>query len=88
MGKVEDDRRRGFVLEVLFKGEVAFKDTDGCGYRTDERVIYRPASSRRGWEKEMVEIPIEKKLEFCSEKNSLLLSKYLGTWYYIYNNKD
>ena len=27
----------------------------------------------------MVEIPIEKKLEFCSEKNSLLLSKYLGT---------
>jgi hypothetical protein len=41
MGKVEDDRRRGFVLEVLFKGEVAFKDTDGCGYRTDERVIYR-----------------------------------------------
>jgi hypothetical protein len=45
MGKVEDDRRRGFVLEVLFKGEVAFKDTDGCGYRTDERVIYRPASS-------------------------------------------
>ena len=59
MGKVEDDRRRGFVLEVLFKGEVAFKDTDGCGYRTDERVIYRPASSRRGWEKEMVEIPID-----------------------------
>ena len=45
MGKVKDDRRRGFVLEVLFKGEVAFKDTDGCGYRTDERVIYRPASS-------------------------------------------
>jgi hypothetical protein len=45
MGKVEDDRWRGFVLEVLFKGEVAFKDTDGCGYRTDERVIYRPASS-------------------------------------------
>jgi len=74
MGKVEDDRRRGFVLEVLFKGEVAFKDTDGCGYRTDERVIYRPASSA-GLEKEMVEIPIEKKLEFCSEKNSL-------PWYY------
>jgi len=29
MGKVEDDRWRGFVLEVLFNEEVAFKDTDG-----------------------------------------------------------
>jgi hypothetical protein len=78
MGKVEDDRRRGFVLEVLFKGEVAFKDTDGCGYRTDERVIYRQVGGvgKKSWWK------------YRSRKNWNFVVKRTHYYIPVYNNKD
>jgi hypothetical protein len=51
MGKVEDDRWCGFVLEVLFKRENTFEDPDGCGGRTIEGVMYRATRWREVWKR-------------------------------------